>query len=150
MSKPLPDGPVSPEELYDVPISVRLARWHELTDRDLHVQAIATLEARGEYDAGRYGETYLPLTAGEHVELLALGESIARSIRNPAHVDRALQAGVSWREVAAATGRDEREARGDYQVWADDRHDLHRNYPGATSGMTDEQYAEATARAAAP
>ncbi|WP_405141921.1 hypothetical protein OG589_32560 [Sphaerisporangium sp. NBC_01403] len=78
------------------------------------------------------------------------GSSIARSIRNPAHVDRALQAGVTWQQVATATGQDEQDARRDYQVWADDRHDLHQDYPGTTSGMTDEQHAQASARAAAP
>ncbi|MFC4529728.1 hypothetical protein [Sphaerisporangium dianthi] len=152
MPNPLPDSPTGPHELSDVPIPARLERWLELSGRDLHVQAIATLKARGDYDPGRYGDAdeYPPLSAGEHVELLVLGESIARSVRNPAHVDRALQAGVTWQQVATATGREEPDARRDYQVWADDRHDLHQNHPGATSGMTDEQYARASARAAMP
>ncbi|WP_203994737.1 hypothetical protein [Sphaerisporangium rufum] len=144
--------PAGPHELADVPIAARLARWHELTDRDLHVQAIATLRARGEFDPARHGDAdrYPPLTVDEHVELLALGESIARSVRNPAHLDRALQAGVSWREVAGATGGDEQEARRAYQRWADDRHDLYQEYPGTAGGMTDEEHAAATARATAP
>ncbi|MCW2875903.1 MAG: hypothetical protein JWQ95_3 [Sphaerisporangium sp.] len=152
MIEPLPDSPTSPHELSDVPISTRLERWHELSGRDLHVQAIAALKSRGDYDPSRYGDAdkYPPLTAGEHVELLVLGESIARSVRNPAHVDRALQAGVTWQQVATATGQDEQDARQDYQMWADDRHDLHQDYPGTTSGMTDEQHARATARAATP
>ncbi|MFC4591355.1 hypothetical protein [Sphaerisporangium corydalis] len=151
MSRRLPESPTSPYELADFPISTRLERWHQLSDRDLHVRAIATLKSRGDYDPGRYGDAdkYLPLTAGEHVELLVLGESIARSLRDLVHVDRALEAGVTWQEVATATGQDERDARRDYQVWVDDRHDLHQSHPGATSGMTDEQHAQATARAAA-
>ncbi|WP_204070339.1 hypothetical protein [Sphaerisporangium krabiense] len=52
--------------------------------------------------------------------------------------------------MATATGREERDARRDYQIWADDRYDLHRNYPGTTSGMTGEEHAQATARAAMP
>ncbi|MEW9528559.1 hypothetical protein [Microbispora sp. NPDC049125] len=152
MTSPLHDGPTSPHELSDVPISARLKRWHELSDRDLHVQAIDTLKSRGDYDPSRHGDAgrYPPLTAGEHVELLALAESIARSVRSLAHVDRALQAGVTWQQVATATGQDEQDARRDYQMWADDRHDLYQNYPGTSSGMTGEQYAEAIARAAAP
>jgi hypothetical protein len=57
---------------------------------------------------------------------------------------------VTWRQVAAATGQDEQDARRNYRVWADDRHDLHQNYPGTTSGMTDEEHSRATARAVAP
>ncbi|WP_344933991.1 hypothetical protein [Sphaerisporangium flaviroseum] len=149
MSKPFPDSPTSPHELSDVPLATRLERWLELTGRDLHVQAIATLKSRGDYDPGRYGDAgkYPPLTAGEHLELLVLGESIARSVRNPAHVDRALQAGVTWRQVATATGQDEQDTRREYQVWADDRYDLQQNHPGTTSGMTEEEHEQATARA---
>ncbi|MEO3814265.1 hypothetical protein ABGB17_35150 [Sphaerisporangium sp. B11E5] len=152
MSTPFPGGPAGPHELSDVPVSARVERWLELTGRDLHVQAIETLKARGDYDPGRYGDAggYPPLTVDEYVELLALGESIARSVRNPGHVDRALQAGVTWRQVAAATGRDERDVRREYQEWADDRYDLHRNHPDAGGGMTGEQHARASARATSP
>jgi hypothetical protein len=53
---------------------------------------------------------------------------------------RALQAGATWEQVAAATGRGAAEARRDYRQWAADEHrlwvDSHGEY-----GMDAAEYA---------
>jgi hypothetical protein len=82
----------------------------------------------------------------EHLELLAAGELLARYYRHPAHAHRALQAGATWEQVAAATGRDEAQARRDYREWAEDEHRLWQDY-GGRLGIDDTEYAAAVARA---
>jgi hypothetical protein len=60
-------------------------RFEELTNRDLTVRAHATLKARGTYDPQLHGDAdkYQPLTAEEHLEILAAGEMLARYYRHP-------------------------------------------------------------------
>jgi hypothetical protein len=74
------------------------------------------------------------------------GELLARYYRHPAHVHRALQAGATWEQVAAATGRDEAQARQDYREWAEDEHRLWADYNGEF-GIDAAEYAAAIARA---
>ena len=78
--------------------------------------------------------------------MLAAGELLARYYRHPAHVHRALQAGATWAQVAAATGRDEARARQDYREWAEDEHCLWEDYNGEF-GISADEYAAAIARA---
>jgi hypothetical protein len=96
-------------------------RFEELTNRDLSVRAFATLKARGTYDPQRHGDAdqYQPLTAAEHLEILAAGEMLARYYRHPARIDEAVKAGASWSQIAEATGSDEAQARQGYREWAD-------------------------------
>ncbi|GII59153.1 hypothetical protein Pth03_75420 [Planotetraspora thailandica] len=134
---------------YDMPVSRQLERYDKLAAQDASARARVELVARGIYDPARHGaEDRPPLTAAEHIELLALAESIARTVRHPANIHHALLAGVTWAEIAHAIDSDEATVRRDYQQWADDQHDLHRQYPHL--GMTADEYAAATARAHLP
>jgi hypothetical protein len=123
-------------------------RFEELIVRDVRARAFMALVARGDYDPQIHGDVggSGPLTAIEHLELLAAGELLARYYRHPAHVHRALQAGATWEQVAAATGRDEAQARQDYREWAADEHRLWADYNGEF-GIDAAEYAAAIARA---
>ena len=65
---------------------------------------------------------YPPLTVAEHLEVLALGERIARYYRHPSQVDKAVKAGASWEQIAAATGTTAEAARAAYREWAEGQH----------------------------
>lgn len=123
-------------------------RFEELAVRDVSARAFTALVARGDYDPRIHGDVSgsEPLTVTEHLELLAAGELLARYYGHPAHVHRALQAGATWKEVAAATGRDEAQARRDYLRWAEDEHRLWADCNGEF-GMDAAEYAAAIARA---
>ncbi len=126
-------------------------RFEELANRDLSARAIATLRARGTYDPEQHGDAakYPPLTADEHLEVLAAGELLARHYRHPALVHYAVLAGASWQQVAAATGSDEAAARQAYRQWADGQHRLYTDYEGRF-GMDAAGHAAALRRAAEP
>jgi predicted TPR repeat methyltransferase len=126
-------------------------RFDELTNRDLSVRAFAMLKARGTYDPVKHGdaEKYQPLTASEHLEILAAGEMLARHYRHPAGVDEAVKAGASWSQVAEAVGSDEAQVRQQYREWADGQHHLHTHYMGKF-GMNDAEHASAIRRASEP
>jgi hypothetical protein len=99
---------------------------------------------------GRFApQEYEPLSVDEHLEVLATGEVVARTYRHPADMDRALEAGATWEQVAAARGCDEAQARLDYRKWAQGQHRLWAGEYGGGGkfGMNDSQYAEALARA---
>ena len=102
-------------------------RFEELTTRELLARSYATLKARGTYEPRKHGDAskHQPLTATEHVEILALGEAIARYYRHPARVDEAVKAGASWSQIAEAVGSDEATVRRAYREWADGQHRLH-------------------------
>jgi hypothetical protein len=74
-------------------------RYEELTDRDMCARAAAQLRERGQFDPGNLGHQLVaarePLTVTEHLELIAIGEVLARCYRHPAPVDRAVKAGAS-------------------------------------------------------
>lgn len=123
-------------------------RLEELAVRDVSARAFLALVARGDYDPRIHGAVGgpEPLAVTEHLELLAAGELLARYYRHPAHTHRALQAGATWAQVAAATGRDEAQARRDYREWAADEHRLWIDYNGEF-GIDAAEYAAAMARA---
>jgi hypothetical protein len=123
-------------------------RFEELAVRDVSARAFMALVARGEYDPRAHGDAggSGPLTVTEHLELLAAGELLARYYRHPAHAHRALQAGATWEQVAAATGRDEAQARRDYRGWAEDEHRLWTDHNGEF-GIDAAEYAAAVAQA---
>jgi hypothetical protein len=128
-----------------------LKEWNELDDRHGVAHAIATLKARGKYDPTRHSAEadYPPLTAGEHLRLLALGEAIARIVRHPVQVDEAVKAGATWQQIASATGQSEDAARQAYRDWADGQRRLYEDL-GDRFGMTHEAHAAAIERAAQP
>jgi hypothetical protein len=123
-------------------------RFEELVTRDISARAHLAQAARGDYDPPIRGDIGWsePLTVTEHLEMLAAGELLARYYRHPAHAHRALQAGATWEQVAAATGRDEAQARRDYLEWAEDEHRLWEDYNGEY-GIDAAEYAAAIARA---
>ena len=121
-------------------------RFEELVVRDVRARALMALVARGDYDPRAHGDGdgVQPLTVTEHLELLAAAELLARYYRHPAHAHRALQAGATWEQVAAATGRSEGEARRDYRDWAEDEHRLWTDHNGEL-GIGPAEYAAAVA-----
>lgn len=123
-------------------------RFEELVVRDVRARAFTALMTRGDYDPRIHGDVggFGPLTVTEHLELLAAGELLARYYQHPAHAHRALQAGATWEQVAAATGRDEGQARRDYREWAEDEHRLWTDCNGEF-GIDADEYAAAMARA---
>lgn len=126
-------------------------RFEELVNRDLSARAIATLRARGTYDPQRHGDAdkYPPLTAEEHLEVLAAGELLARHYRHPALVHYAVLAGASWSQVADATGSNEAVARQAYREWADGQHRLYVDFEGEF-GMGPAEHDAALRRAGEP
>ena len=134
-------GPMTYHEASDGNIADQMDRYRELADRDVMARSIATLKARGTYEPNKYvnDETFPPLTAAEHLEMLALGERIARHYRHPSQVDKAVKAGASWAQIAAATGTTVDAARAAYRQWAEGQHKY--------AGMDDAEYAAALERA---
>ena len=130
-------GPQTYHEASDGNIVDQMDRYRELDDRDVMARSIATLKARGTYEANEYVNEakFPPLTVAEHLEMLALGERIARYYRHPSQVDKAVKAGASWAQIAAATGTTEDAARAAYREWAEGQHKY--------AGMGDEEYAAA-------
>ncbi len=122
-------------------------RHDELSMREHLSRAYATLKASGQYDPAKHGTRDTePLTAAEHLELLATAEYLARAYKPYGEVDHALHAGATWRQVAEALGTDEAIARVQYRAWADGQHDMLRWTDGRL-GMSDAEYAEVLARA---
>jgi hypothetical protein len=126
-------------------------RFDELTGRDVTARAIAKLKASGTYDPVSHLDPakYPPLTIDERLELLALGEVIARYYRHPAQVHHALEAGATWAQIAAARDTDEDTAQREYRAWADGQHHLWRVY-GGRFGINPVEYAAAIARGSRP
>jgi hypothetical protein len=126
-------------------------RFDELTSRDLSVRAYATLRACGTYDPAKHGDAsrFQPLTVAEHLEVLAIGEVLARHYRHPAYVDQAVKAGASWPQIAEAVGSDDAQVRQQYREWANGQHNLHIHYEGKF-GINDAEHAAAIERASTP
>jgi hypothetical protein len=122
----------------------QIGRYEELTDRNLMARSIATLQARGEYDADKHPDPadYQPLTVAEHLEMLALGEAIAFYYRHPSGVDHAVRAGATWEQIASARNTTAEAARAAYREWAEGQ----RKY----AGMGDAEYAAAVKAAGEP
>ena len=138
-------GPTTYDEASGMPWPDVLNRSQALTGRVSLARAIATPQARSEWNDDRSlnPEDYPPLTAAEHLELIALGEVMARHYRHPALVHYAVMAGATWEQIASATGGDAGEVRQDYRTWADGQHRLRSDFPGGTIGRADDEYAAA-------
>jgi hypothetical protein len=135
-------GPTTYDEVSAMPWPDVLNRYQALTDRDSMAWAIAALQARGTWNDDRHlkPEDYPPLTAAEHLELIALGEVMARHYRHPALVHHAVVAGATWEQIAAAAGGGPDQARQAYREWAEGQHRLRRDFPGGTIGLDDAEY----------
>jgi hypothetical protein len=135
-------GPQTCHEASDGNIVDQIARYRGLAERDIMARSIATLKVRGTYEPNEYvnEEKFPPLTVAEHLEMVALGERIARYYRHPSQVDRAVKAGATWQQIAEATGTTEDAARAAYREWADGQHRLHADIG---IGLDDDDYAAA-------
>jgi hypothetical protein len=134
--------PVTYHEASTGNITDQMDRYRDLDQHDALASAIAIGKARGTYEPNEHvnEEKYPPLTKAEHLEMLALGERIARYYRHPSQVDKAVKAGASWAQIAAATGTTEDAARAAYREWAESLHQLHADMG---MGLDDGQYAAA-------
>jgi hypothetical protein len=143
--------PITYSAASDVPFPDVLNRYRELDQRDQTARAIATLQARGEWgdDRSLNPGDYPPLTPDERMELIALGEVMARHYRHPAQVHHALTAGATWQQIAGAAGGNAGEALQDYLQWAGGQHELRERFPAGTIGMGDDEYDAAIKAAAA-
>jgi len=135
-------GPVTYREAAGGNIADQMDRYRELAEHDVMTRSIATLKARGSFEPNEHvnDERFPPLTAAEYLEMLALGERIARYYRHPSQVDKAVKAGASWAQIAAATGTTEEATRAAYREWAEGQHRL---YADIGIGMDDAEYAAA-------
>lgn len=132
-------------------------RFTALSLRDTTARAVVIGKARGTWSGTGDDEELLvkvaadnpPLTEAEHLELLVLGEYLARGLRNTGYVDRALKAGATWAQIAAAVDQEEHELRQRYRDWADGQRRLAERRDW-TVGMSAEEHAAAIARAEAP
>jgi hypothetical protein len=142
-------GPTTYNEASGGNIVDQIDRYRELSEHDVMARSIATLKARGTYEPNKHvnDEKFPPLTATEHLEMLALGERIVRYYRHPSQVDKAVKAGATWEQIAAATGTTEDAARTAYRQWADGQHRLHEDIG---IGLDDAEYAAAIEAAGGP
>jgi hypothetical protein len=124
-------------------------RYRQLAQHNALAGAIAIGKARGTYEPRQYvnEEKYPPLTLAEHLEMLALGEVIARYYRHPSQVHEAVKAGATWDQIAAATGTTAKAARVAYREWAEGQHRLHADIG---LGLDDAEYAAAIEAAGVP
>ena len=136
---------MSYDEIGQMPLTDVLSRYEALNDRDSMARAIATQQARGTWtaDGSIRAEDYPPLTVAEHLELLALGERLARYYRHPVLVHYAVTAGATWEQIAAATGGTVSHARQAYVAWAAGQRRLRQDFPGGTIGLGADEYAAA-------
>src|SRR5260370_9834910 len=135
-------GPVTYHQASTGSIVDQMARYRQLAEHDALAGAIPIGKARGTYEPNEYvnEQKYPPLTVAEHLEMLALGERIARYYRHPSQVDKAVRAGASWDQIAAAAGTTAEEARAAYREWAEGQHGLHGDIG---VGLDDAGYAAA-------
>ena len=135
-------GPAAHDDIDQMPLTDVLNRYQALNDRDSMARSIAALQARGTWnaDGSIRAEDYPPLTAAEHLELIALGERLARYYRHPVLVHHAVLAGATWEQLAAATGTTADAARAAYAEWAEGQHRLRQDFPGGTIGLGDDEY----------
>jgi len=93
------------DEASAMPFTDVLNRYQVLDTRDMMSRSIATLKARGEWNDDRSldPDDYPPLTAAEHLEMLALGQVIAQYYRHPSQVHHTVLAGATWEQIAAAS-----------------------------------------------
>jgi hypothetical protein len=135
-------GPQTYHEAAGGSIAGQIDRYRQLAEHDALAGAIAIGKARGTYEPGQYvnEQRYPPLTVAGHLEMLALGEVIARYYRHPSQVDKAVRAGATWEQIAAATGTTTEAARAAYVEWAKGQHRLHADMG---IGLDDAEYAAA-------
>jgi len=144
-------GPRTYDEASAMARADALNRYQALNDRGAMARAIGTLQARGQWNDDRSlkPEDYPPLTTDEHLEVIALGEVMARHYRHPTQVHHAVMAGATWAQIAAAAGGDAGETLEGYLRWAEQQRQLREQFPDGSIGLGDDEYAAAIKAAAA-
>ena len=144
------EHPQTYDEAATMPLADVISRHQALDHRDAMARSIATLQARGQWSADRSlnPADYPPLTLAEHLEMLTLGEALARHYRHPALVHHAVMAGATWQQIASATGGNAGEALNGYLRWAEGQRKLRERFPDGLVGMGDDEY-DAVVKAAA-
>jgi hypothetical protein len=113
---------------------------------ELRAQEVSALSANPVLSEGSE-----PLTPAEHLEMMAAGEVLARYFqRHQDRIDRAVRAGATWEQVAAATGITAAQARQEYRDWAGQQHVRSGNPNPYGLGLDDLEYLSALARAVEP
>jgi hypothetical protein len=128
-------------------LSTAAARYDELRTRDALAPPADETPDGDESPHGPGGSEVTPLSTAEVLELLALGEVIARkaSYGRQLAVRNARAAGASWSQIGAALGTSKQSAWEAHARWIEDQAEQHRR--GGYEGM-DEDWA-AAARALA-
>jgi hypothetical protein len=133
-----------------MPVVDALMRYQLLARRDRLSKTAARTGPQGRRRSG--GAASEPLTVREFLALLALGEHLARHFRDPLWVHRAVRAGATWPEIAAARAVSSFQARQNYIQWADEQRAwaIAEADPGVTTGMSEAEHVTALALAYAP
>jgi hypothetical protein len=137
--------PITFPQAAAVPVAEALMRHQLLVHLDL-----LSKTARPPGRRRHRGAAAKPLTIPERLELLALGERLARYFRCFLWVHRAVQAGATWPQIAAALDRTSLSVRQEYDDWAEGQHAAAKQSPGMTTGLSEAEYIKAQAAAAAP
>jgi hypothetical protein len=140
--------PVTYLQAAAVPVSEALIRYQLLQHRDRRSRTAVGARPPGRRRQG--GAASEPLTVSERLEMLALGEHLARLFRHPALVHQAVQAGATWPQIAAALAETSFQARKDYMLWADGQRGIAEADPGMTTGMSEAEHITALVAAYAP
>ena len=123
--------------------------WYQLLERrDRLSRASARVHPQGGRRHG--GAVSEPLTVRELLELLSLGERLARHFRDSFWVHQAVQAGATWPGIAAARAETSLQARRNYVNWADEQRAIAEADPAMTAGMSEADHAIALAAASMP
>jgi hypothetical protein len=123
--------------------------WYQLLERR---DRLSRTSARVHPQGGRRhgGAASEPLTGREFLELLSLGEHLARHFRDPFWVHQAVRAGATWPGIAAARAETSLYARQNYVTWADEQRAIAEADPGMTTGMSEAEHVIARAAASMP
>jgi hypothetical protein len=144
------DHPVTYLQAAVMPVAEALMRHQLLDRRDRLSKTAAHVGPQGRRRHG--GTPSEPLTVRELLELLALGEHLARHFRDPLRVHHAVRAGATWPQIAAARAETSFHARQNYIQWADEQRAwaLAEADPGVTTGMSAAEHIAARVIACMP
>lgn len=124
-----------PLALYQITLQQLAERRSELSGRDALAGAVAGLLATGQHDPDKHpaldSPDAQPLTVDEHLELLAVEESIRCHVMTGRGITirRARQAGAQWADIAAALGADVAAAQAELAAWIAGQEHLWDGYP---------------------
>jgi hypothetical protein len=123
--------------------------WYQLLERR---DRLSRTSARVHPQGGRRhgGAVSEPLTVRELLELLSLGEHLARHFRDSFWVHQAVRSGATWPGIAAARAETSLQARQNYVTWAGEQRAIAEADPGMTAGMSEAEHVIARTAARLP